>query len=155
MAQAVLSFNEQLERFAEVAMVLVVGAMLSYATIPSSWLWFVPLLLLVIRPISILMAGTYVMTSRVQLPLIAWFGIRGIGSIYYLLYATNRGLPDGLLGQIVGLTLATVMASIVLHGISITPLMHRYRRGRDQPKRVRRALARRRGANAAAIATER
>ena len=134
MAQAVLSFNEQLERFAEVAMVLVVGAMLSYATIPSSWLWFVPLLLLVIRPISILMAGTHVMTSRVQLPLIAWFGIRGIGSIYYLLYATNRGLPDGLLGQIVGLTLATVMASIVLHGISITPLMHRYRRGRDHAK---------------------
>ena len=73
-------------------------------------------------------------TETVQLPLIAWFGIRGIGSIYYLLYATNRGLPDGLLGQIVGLTLATVMASIVLHGISITPLMHRYRRGRDHAK---------------------
>jgi hypothetical protein len=34
MAQAVLSFDEQLERFAEIAMVLAVGAMFSYAVIP-------------------------------------------------------------------------------------------------------------------------
>jgi NhaP-type Na+/H+ or K+/H+ antiporter len=109
-------------------MVLAVGAMFSYAAIPPSALWFVPLLLLVIRPISILIAGTPAMSSRAQLPLIAWFGIRGIGSIYYLLYAVNRGLPDGVAPTIIGLTLVTVVTSIVVHGVSIPPLMSRYRR---------------------------
>jgi NhaP-type Na+/H+ or K+/H+ antiporter len=130
MTHAVLSFDEQLERFAEIAMVLVVGSMFSYVTIPPSALWFVPLLLLVIRPASILVAGAPAMTSRMQLPLIAWFGIRGIGSVYYLLYAVNRGLPDGVAGTIVGLTLVTVVTSIVVHGISIPPLMRRYRSSR-------------------------
>ncbi len=128
MAHAVLSFDEQLERFAEIAMVLVVGAMFSYATIPSSALWFVPLLFLVVRPLSILLAGAPAMSSGIQLPLIAWFGIRGIGSVYYLLYAANRGLPDAVAPTIVGLTLVTVVISIVVHGISIRPLMSRYRR---------------------------
>ncbi|MEP6998004.1 MAG: cation:proton antiporter [Betaproteobacteria bacterium] len=128
MAHAVLSFDEQLERFAEIAMVLVVGAMFSYAAIPPSALWFIPLLLLVIRPLSVLIAGAPAMSSGIQLPLIAWFGIRGIGSIYYLLYAVNRGLPDSVAPTIVGLTLVTVVVSIVAHGISIPPLMGRYRR---------------------------
>jgi NhaP-type Na+/H+ or K+/H+ antiporter len=128
MAQAVLSFDEQLERFAEIAMVLAVGAMFSYAVIPPSALWFVPLLLLVIRPVSILIAGAPALSSRVQLPLIAWFGIRGIGSVYYLLYAVNRGLPDAVAPTVIGLTLVTVVTSIVVHGVSIPPLMSRYRR---------------------------
>jgi NhaP-type Na+/H+ or K+/H+ antiporter len=144
MAHAVLSFDEQLERFAEVAMVLVVGAMFSYAKVPASAFWFVPLLLLVIRPLSILVAGAPAMASGIQLPLIAWFGIRGIGSIYYLLYAVNRGLPDAVAPTIVGLTLVTVVSSIVAHGVSIPPLMGRYRRrkggrpaGAREPRRTR------------------
>jgi NhaP-type Na+/H+ or K+/H+ antiporter len=124
----VLSFDEQLERFAEIAMVLAVGAMFSYAVIPPSALWFVPLLLLVIRPVSILIAGAPAMSSRSQLPLIAWFGIRGIGSVYYLLYAVNRGLPNAVAPTVIGLTLVTVVTSIVVHGVSIPPLMRRYRR---------------------------
>jgi NhaP-type Na+/H+ or K+/H+ antiporter len=130
MAQAVLSFDEQLERFAEIAMVLAVGAMFSYATIPPSAVWFVPLLLLAIRPLSILLAGTPAMSSGAQLPLIAWFGIRGVGSVYYLLFAANRGLPDAVAPTIVGLTLVTIVTSIVVHGISIPPLMNRYRRSK-------------------------
>jgi NhaP-type Na+/H+ or K+/H+ antiporter len=146
MAQAVLSFDEQLERFAEIAMVLAVGAMLSYATVPPSALWFVPVLLLVIRPLSILAAGASAMSSRIQLPLIAWFGIRGIGSVYYLLYAANRGLPDAVAPTIVGLTLITVATSIVVHGVSIGPLMGRYRRrrGRSVPEPGREGRSRRR-----------
>jgi sodium/hydrogen antiporter len=132
LAHAVLSFDEQLERFAEVAMVLVVGAMLSYAVVPSSWWWFVPLLLVVIRPLSVVAAGAQFMVGRGQLPLIAWFGIRGIGSIYYLLFAMNRGLPEKAAQTVFGLTLATVVCSIVVHGISITPLMGRYQRARNR-----------------------
>jgi NhaP-type Na+/H+ or K+/H+ antiporter len=56
----------------------------------------------------------------------AWFGVRGIGSIYYLAYAINHGLPPGLAREAVDATLAVIMLSIVLHGASVTPLLNRF-----------------------------
>jgi NhaP-type Na+/H+ or K+/H+ antiporter len=58
--------------------------------------------------------------------MIAWFGIRGIGSIYYLMYAIHHGLTRPLAEQVGAITLAVVTVSIVLHGISARPIMHRY-----------------------------
>jgi len=63
-----------------------------------------------------------------QRRLIGWFGIRGIGSLNYLNYALNNGLPSRLARTFVALTAAVVVRSIVVHGISVTPLMARYRR---------------------------
>ena len=58
--------------------------------------------------------------------MIGWFGIRGIGSLFYLMLALRSGL-DGLAADtLVSLTLWTVAASIVVHGITAQPLMHRY-----------------------------
>jgi NhaP-type Na+/H+ or K+/H+ antiporter len=62
--------------------------------------------------------------------LISWFGIRGVGTIFYLMYAINHGVPAILAEQLIGFTLTTVAASIVLHGISVTPLMTLYTRRR-------------------------
>jgi len=126
MIQEVQGFNEQLERIAEVAIVLVVGAMLSYTYLHSGAVWFVLLLFLVVRPVSVWLGLLGARVSRDQRIMISWFGIRGIGSIYYLMYAINRGLPQPLAQHIVALTLTMVAASIVLHGISVTPLMERY-----------------------------
>jgi NhaP-type Na+/H+ or K+/H+ antiporter len=52
--------------------------------------------------------------------------VRGIGSIYYLAYAINHGLPPGLAREAVDATLAVIMLSIVLHGASVTPLLNRF-----------------------------
>lgn len=53
---------------------------------------------------------------------IAFFGIRGVGSFYYLAYVLNRiDLAEGrLLWAIVGFV---VLVSIVVHGISAVPLL--------------------------------
>jgi NhaP-type Na+/H+ or K+/H+ antiporter len=126
MAQAVLGFTEQLERIGEVAVVLLVGVMISVTTIPGEALWFVPLLLLVIRPVSAAMGTIGSDTTWLQRAFIAWFGIRGIGSIYYLMYAIVHGVPDETAGLLMGLTLAVVATSVVVHGVSVTPLMRRY-----------------------------
>jgi NhaP-type Na+/H+ or K+/H+ antiporter len=126
MRQAVQGFNEQLERIAEVAIVLVVGAMLSYTYLHTSAIWFVLILLLVVRPVSVWLGLLGASVSRDQRVLISWFGIRGIGSIYYLMYAINQGLPRALAQEIISLTLTMVAVSIVLHGISVTPLMNLY-----------------------------
>jgi NhaP-type Na+/H+ or K+/H+ antiporter len=58
--------------------------------------------------------------------LIGWFGIRGIGSLYYLSYALQHGLRPDLAHRLTSLTLAAVVVSIIVHGLSVTPLMHRY-----------------------------
>ncbi len=60
--------------------------------------------------------------------LISWFGIRGIGSIYYLMFALNHGLSGEIAGQAISITLSAIAASIIIHGISVTPLMAIYSR---------------------------
>lgn len=124
----VQGFNEQLERIAEVAIVLTIGGMLAYTYLHTSAVWFVPVLLLVVRPVSVWVGLLGAPVSRDQRVLISWFGIRGIGSIYYLMFAINHGLPRALAEELIALTLAMVAASIVVHGISVTPLMSAYAR---------------------------
>ncbi len=126
MMQAVRGFNEQLERVGEVGVVLVVGAMLAFTKITASTLWFALIVFVVVRPLSVWLGLFGVPISQDQRILISWFGIRGIGSIYYMFYAINHGLPAVMAEQIVNITLAMVTTSIVLHGISITPLMNWY-----------------------------
>lgn len=128
MAQAVLGFNERLERIGEVAAVVVTGALLwsvEWRHVP--W-WFVPLVLLVVRPLAVLAGLAGSGTLPVRRRLIAWFGIRGVGSLYYLAYAFGHGLPAALAAPLAALTLSLVVASIVLHGVSVTPLMRAYER---------------------------
>ena len=60
--------------------------------------------------------------------LLGWFGIRGVGSIYYLCYAFGEGLKDQLGEQIAWITYTTIVISVILHGISSTPLMKWYER---------------------------
>ncbi|CDH44410.1 cation:proton antiporter [Candidatus Contendibacter odensensis] len=128
MMQEVQGFNEHLERIAEVAIVLVVGAMLPFIDLPASAAEFLLLFFLVVRPLSVWFGLIGAPISHDQRILISWFGIRGIGSIYYLMYAINQGLPRPLAEKIIALTLTTVAVSIVLHGISVTPLMNLYAR---------------------------
>jgi NhaP-type Na+/H+ or K+/H+ antiporter len=128
MAQTVLAFTEQLERIGEVAVMLLIGAMLSLDAIPPEALWFVPLLVLVIRPVAVNLGMVGSAISPVQRAFISWFGIRGIGSIYYLMYAIVHGVPEQLASWLTGMTLAVVTTSVIVHGISVTPLMRHYDR---------------------------
>jgi NhaP-type Na+/H+ or K+/H+ antiporter len=126
MMQAVRGFNEQLERIGEFVVVLVVGAMLWFIHLSASAFGFLALLFLVIRPVSVWLGLLGAPVSRDQRVMIAWFGIRGIGSVYYLTYAIDHGMPQVMAEQIMAITLAAVAASVVLHGITVRPMMYRY-----------------------------
>ena len=128
MTEALLGFNEQVERVLEVGVVLLVGAMLTPQLVPLQDLWFVVLLLFVIRPVAVLSGLGSGGVGRVQRSLICWFGIRGIGSLYYLMYAITHGVPPEIATRLVALTLCTVAISIVAHGVSVLPLMNWYGR---------------------------
>jgi len=134
MAEAVLGFQEQLERIAEVAIVLVVGALVAAAIsegrVPQGVLWFVPLLFLVLRPIAVIAGMAGAGAPRTQVALVSWFGIRGIGSLYYLAFAVTHGFSGDEAADVRTIALVTVAASIVVHGVSVTPLMERYERQR-------------------------
>ena len=126
LAHAVLGFNQQIERIGEVTVVIAIGALLWAVQWKDAVWWFVPLLLLVIRPASVALGLAGSRSSNNQRWLIGWFGIRGIGSLYYLTFAINHGLaPEGA-SVLTALTLSVVVASIVLHGISVTPMMATY-----------------------------
>ncbi|MBC7718246.1 MAG: cation:proton antiporter [Chitinophagaceae bacterium] len=126
MMRAVQRFNSQLESFAEVGIVLAVGVLLATVKFRSEVLWFIPVLFLVIRPLAVGAALLGTPVTGPQRWLIGWFGIRGIGSLYYLLYAISHGIKPVLAQQLLSITLAVVVASVIAHGISVTPLMRRY-----------------------------
>ncbi len=128
MMRAVQRFNAQLENFAEVVIVLAVGALI--AVVPFRWevLWFTPLLFLVVRPAAVVVGLLGTGIRGQQRRLMAWFGIRGIGSIYYLLYAIRHDISNNLTEQLLSLVIAVVVASVVVHGVSVTPLMKKYER---------------------------
>lgn len=136
MSGAVEAFNEQLEKLAELAIVLIIGAMLPHAMPSMQHVGFIALLLLVLRPLAVL-AGTLGQgLPGHQQALIGWFGIRGIGSVFYLLFALDHGVHGALANQLVTLTLLTVAASILIHGISVQPVMRWYARHKPTPGKV-------------------
>lgn len=135
MTAAVLRFNEQIERIGTTIVVVLVGAMLSTRYLHAEAIWFVPLLMLVIRPISVFIAllGSGMPVSERRLT--AWFGVRGVGSIYYLTYAIEHGLPFLYAEELTTMTLSVIAVSVIVHGVSVTPLMswYEHRRDRHQP----------------------
>ena len=126
MMNAVQRFNSQLESFVEVGIVLAVGVLLATVEFERDVLWFVPVLFLLVRPLAVYAGLLGTQVSGSQRNLMSWFGIRGIGSLYYLLYAINHDIEPALAERLLSITLAVVVASIVVHGISVTPLMQHY-----------------------------
>lgn len=126
MQESVQGFNEQLEKLAELTLVLAVGAMLAYAEPPSATWWFVALVLLVLRPLSVVVAIVGEGLNAPQRAMIGWFGIRGIGSVFYLLLTLRHGVHGHVADTLISLTLWTVAASIIAHGVTAQPLMRRY-----------------------------
>lgn len=113
-----LGFHEKLERIAEVVLVLLLGGSL----FASSWSWSAVgvalFLFLVARPMGVWLAFLTTRMPRRQKYLTGWFGVRGIGSLYYLMVAIGSGLPEELALRLLDTTLVVVILSILLHGVS-------------------------------------
>lgn len=118
-----LVFKEHLERLSEVVMILLVGGTLFVNSWSWQAVWLALFLFMVARPISVLIGlmGTHT-TWRIR-GMTGWFGVRGIGSLYYLMYAIQHGLEESLALQLIQLTLIVVTLSILLHGVSVKPMM--------------------------------
>ncbi|MEQ8974610.1 MAG: sodium:proton antiporter [Coleofasciculus sp. C1-SOL-03] len=132
-----LEFTEQLEKLMEVGTILLLGSLLRIEPIlefGGEALLIAGLLIFAIRPL-----GAWISTTNLgfsQSPrsrfhpaircLFGWFGVRGVGSLYYLSYALGKSLEGELGAKIAWITSITVVTSIVIHGITATPLMKWY-----------------------------
>ena len=126
-----LVFKEHLERLSEMMLVLLIGGSLFL----DSWSWRAVALALfvfaIVRPISVMAGLIGTRTPWAIRSLVAWFGVRGIGSLYYLMFAIQHGLPEGLALELMQLTLIVVALSILVHGTSVKPLLGRFWRYRQ------------------------
>jgi len=119
-------FIEQLERLLMVLLLVAFGAALGGGGVLRDVSWpvvaFAVLALFLVRPAI----GWISLLGRKEpadeKAVIAFFGIRGIGSAYYLAYALGRAdfESPNLLWSALALT---VLISIVLHGVTVTPVM--------------------------------
>lgn len=119
------SFVEQIERLLTVAVLVLLGGAVArglFASIGWVEVGVALAFLLIIRPLSGWIALTPGKTGRRERFVISFFGVRGIGSLFYVAYALSEGdFPDGdLLWSIVSLV---VVGSIVIHGVAATPVM--------------------------------
>jgi NhaP-type Na+/H+ or K+/H+ antiporter len=128
-------FAEQTERLLMMVLLVLFGGALSSGLLaPLSWAGVAAALLFVfvVRPaagLASLAGSAHPFAERAS---VAFFGIRGLGSFYYLAYALNEATFEGAeqLWAVLGLT---VLLSIFLHGVTVTPVMrHLDKRRRTQ-----------------------
>lgn len=132
-----LSFGQTLERVLEFMLVTWVGvALFEHWNMRS--LIVAAALLLVLRPLAVLLSLLGSPTSMQQRWLAGWFGIRGIGSLYYLCYAYTHGFIGEEARLAAAIVVPVIAISIVFHGVSATPLVALYeRRGRPRVSKAR------------------
>ncbi|MFL4997043.1 MAG: cation:proton antiporter [Microvirga sp.] len=131
--QKLHDFAEELERLMMMVLLVLLGGAMTGGNLLAALTWqavaFGLLALFVVRPLAgwIGLIGTDPPFG--EKAAISFFGIRGIGSIYYLAYALQHAKFDTghLLWSTAGFI---ILVSIVLHGITVTPTMRRldYRR---------------------------
>jgi len=132
--QVLHDFAEQIERLLTVLLLLLFGgAVIEGLLAPLTWQAALVgvLLVFVLRPVAAWVALRGSSAGPKERWVIAFFGIRGIGSLYYLAYAVGHAeFPDAdLLWATVGFV---ILLSVIVHGIAATPVMQRLDRARER-----------------------
>ncbi|RYY11063.1 MAG: sodium:proton antiporter, partial [Alphaproteobacteria bacterium] len=134
--------TEQIERLMMMVLLLLFGgALVSGLLSAVGWTEVVlaGVILLVIRPATGWLGLLGHKADRSEKLTLAFFGIRGVGSIYYLAYGLNHVHVESA-DRLWGLVGLVVLFSIVLHGLTVTPIMRSLDRqqgrdpDRDQPE---------------------
>ncbi len=117
------------EKMLELAMILLLGSLLTLDGLEAPGLagWLLaPLLLLVVRPAASAVGLVGSPMRPRERAWVAWFGVRGVGSLYYAAAAVGAGVLAPAEGVTVAWTVvAVVVVSIVVHGVTGAPLTRR------------------------------
>ena len=118
-------FSDQVERLlSAIVLILFGGALVSGILEDLDWPTIAVALgvVLVVRPLAGLVGLFRSPMPPRERAAVAFFGIRGVGSFYYLAYASTQ--VDFLqIEQLWTITALVVAVSVVLHGVTATPVM--------------------------------
>jgi sodium/hydrogen antiporter len=121
---------ERLEKLLELTVILMLGSMLTTAglSIPGWEGWLLAALLaFVVRPLAcaLSLVGSR-MDHAGEKAFVAWFGVRGVGTLFYAATVVASGALDGREQELLVWTcIAAVLLSIVVHGITAGPSLRR------------------------------
>ncbi|MFK8183389.1 MAG: cation:proton antiporter [Phormidesmis sp.] len=135
-------FATQLERvFAGLLLIALGGFVATTNMALFSWqnLLFAVLFMLLVRPLSGRLALLGMGLSQLEANAIAFLGIRGFGSFYYLAYAQNNATFESI-HLIWGIVTLTVLLSLLFHGNVATLAMEKIDYHQHHRKRVKRHL---------------
>lgn len=126
---------EQLERLVMMALLILFGgALVSGLLAHVGWvdIGIAATILLVVRPLAGWIGLLGYRADRSEKLTLAFFGIRGVGTIYYLAYGMNH-MAVAQAERLWGIIGLVVLFSILLHGLTVTPIMRSLDRqqGRD------------------------
>ena len=127
-------YVETLERLLTVVVLVLLGGAVARGILAGvGWaeIVLVATLLLVVRPLTGLLGLARGKTGGRERAAVAFFGVRGIGSIYYVAYAVSQG-DFGDEAQLWSLVALVVVCSVALHGVTATPVMNWVDRQRRQ-----------------------
>lgn len=133
-------FVGQIERLLTLALLLAfgyaIGAGLLSALTPMAVAWALIVVLLV-RPLTGWLAMVGSRVAAVEKRSIAFFGVRGIGSFYYVAYALNHA-EFGSTELIWATAAVAVLCSVLVHGVTASPVLRTIDRrfGRPTPEPV-------------------
>lgn len=123
--QALVCLAARVERLAWLAMVIVLGALLTVAKIRPALIVFALLVLVAIRPLAARLGMGAARGSQLERQFIAWFGIRGVASLYCVMLVVGEGLGTPVATELTAITLGVLATSIALHGLTALPLGNR------------------------------
>ncbi|NNE12874.1 MAG: sodium:proton antiporter [Ilumatobacter sp.] len=120
-------FAETLEHLASVLFLLLLGGAAvdgALRALTPTGLAVAVAIVLVVRPVAGLVGLVGSPHDAAQRGAIAFFGIRGMGTIYYLAHAVNEEIfPNS--NVIWAIAVATILVSIGVHGVLATPVLAR------------------------------
>lgn len=117
-----LKIASQLERYAWLAILVLLGALIGSVEFKSRMLVFAAILLLFIRPLAVRLGLGGLAMPEPQWRGVAWFTSRGIAPMYCLAFAINQGLSQSFARELAGVTLVVVISSILASAASALPL---------------------------------
>jgi NhaP-type Na+/H+ or K+/H+ antiporter len=117
------------EKVTELALILLLGSTITLTGLAEPGLagWLLAILVLVlVRPASVAVAFARSRVPRTEQLFIGWFGVRGIGSFYYVAVAIGAGvLTAAEARDIYWTVIVCVGISIIVHGLTATPARRR------------------------------